>query len=119
LAKAYERVGDLGRAEEQVRLGMSKEPNDFLATLSLATLLLKRGSDASTLRQAGELLDKAEKVLGEKPTAMKKANYFVVRSAYLVLTDHVQEACSLLNDLLPKPQQNAEAVQLLILLRGE
>lgn len=57
LAKAYDYLKQFDKAEEVVRVGLQREPNDFMLRLALADLLLIRG-DPDSLRKAGELLVK-------------------------------------------------------------
>ena len=55
LAKAYESLDQLDKAEEIVRAGLKREPDDFMLRLTLADLLLIRGGDED-LNQAGQIL---------------------------------------------------------------
>lgn len=60
LAKAYAELDRLDKAEEVIRVGLEREPDDFLLNLTLMDLLLIRGRD-DDLRQAGQTLRKIEK----------------------------------------------------------
>lgn len=57
LAKLYELQDRLDKAEEVVRIGLRREPNDFMLRLALADLRLLHGDEAS-LYLAGESLVK-------------------------------------------------------------
>ena len=57
LAKAYGYLREFDKAEEVVRAGLHREPNDFMLRLALADLRLLRGNEAS-LYLAGESLVK-------------------------------------------------------------
>jgi tetratricopeptide (TPR) repeat protein len=119
LAKSYEHLNDPGTAEEQIRLAIRQGPRNFEATFSLAVILLKYGTKEAALDEAGGLLANLERSLGENPSPEWKANYVVLQSAYLALTDHPHEACVLLRDYLPKAHQFPEPVQLMKILLGE
>jgi tetratricopeptide (TPR) repeat protein len=51
LAKVYDKLNETQQAEEQVRTILKREPDNILANLALASLLLKRGQDESVLRE--------------------------------------------------------------------
>lgn len=57
LAYAYGYLREFDKAEEVIRAGLQREPDDFMLRLALADLLLMGGDEAS-LYQAGELLVK-------------------------------------------------------------
>lgn len=56
LAKAYEHLNQLAKAEEQIQAALKLAPHDFTANVALAVLLIKRAEDPVLLRQAGERL---------------------------------------------------------------
>lgn len=57
LAKTYEHLKQLDKAEEVVRAGLKREPHDFMLRVALADLLMICGGEES-LSQAGQILDK-------------------------------------------------------------
>lgn len=57
LAKAYDHLHHIDQAEEVVRTGLQREPNDFMLRLSLADLLLM-SKDHENAYKAGEILSK-------------------------------------------------------------
>ncbi|HEY7330696.1 MAG TPA: hypothetical protein VH592_23855 [Gemmataceae bacterium] len=60
LARVYVELDRLPKAEEVIRAGLDREPDDFLLNLSYADLLLMRGGN-DELKQATEVLGKLEK----------------------------------------------------------
>lgn len=60
LVKAYDYLYQLDKAEEVVKAGLQREPEDFMLRLTLADLLLMRG-DKESLHQAGQLFAKLDK----------------------------------------------------------
>lgn len=59
LAKGYETLDQLDKAEKVVRAGLEREPNDYLLNLALADLLLMRGEEEE-LDQVARIIDKLE-----------------------------------------------------------
>lgn len=57
MAKAYEYPDQLDKAEEVVRAGLQREPDDFMLRLALVDLLIMHG-DKKSLREARKLLYK-------------------------------------------------------------
>ncbi len=60
LAKAYEYLNQLDRAEGEIREGLKREPDDFMLNLALADIFLM-SNKADDLERAGDLLCKAAK----------------------------------------------------------
>ncbi len=58
LAKAYEKLNQFPRAEEQARLAFELAPKGFSANPSLCVLILKRGTDDTSLARAQGLLSR-------------------------------------------------------------
>lgn len=57
LAKAYEYLDQIDKAEEVVRTALQREPDDFMLRLTLADLLLMRGNPEN-LQEAGQMFYK-------------------------------------------------------------
>lgn len=92
LAKAYDYLHQLDKAEEVIRAGLQREPVDFMLRLALADLLLMHGNEAS-LRQAGELLVKVdEKDLSNNGREDRWANYTFAIGIYYGLIGEREKA---------------------------
>lgn len=92
LAKVYEDLHRLDKAEKIVRKGLEREPDDFMLTLALADLLLMRGDDAS-LKQAGGLLYKMrEENLSDAGEQNRWANYTFACGVYFGLIGDSKQA---------------------------
>lgn len=99
LAKVYGVLNQLDKAEEVVRAGLQREPNDFMLHLALADLLLMHG-DHESLRKAGELLGKlsGEKLL-DGGTENRWANYAFTGGIYSGLIGQREQALQWLKAL--------------------
>jgi tetratricopeptide (TPR) repeat protein len=67
-AKAFDRAGRLEQAQAHLVAALQLEPNDYLANLSAAVVLMKRASDEDSLHSASNLLDRAGRVEGRPAT---------------------------------------------------
>lgn len=113
LAKAYDKLNQSDKSEEQVQIALKLEPNDFTANLALAALLIRRSSDASTLLQAGERLAKAGQVLKESPPHKQWVDYALTRGVYLALNGDVEAAEKQLEQVLEHDEDNEDAKEAL------
>jgi tetratricopeptide (TPR) repeat protein len=59
LARACVKFNQTAKGEEQLQVILKQDPNNFLANLSWAAVLLRQGDDAATLGRAHELIGKA------------------------------------------------------------
>jgi tetratricopeptide (TPR) repeat protein len=92
LAKAYEDLHQLNKAEEVVYAGLAKEPSSFLLRLALTDLLLMRGGDDS-VRQASDILKRMrQEELAEAKYEKRWANYMFTCGVYLGLTGSRDQA---------------------------
>jgi tetratricopeptide (TPR) repeat protein len=116
LARCNERIGHFDQAEEEVRFGLRLEPEDFLANLSLACLLMRRGENPKALEEAGSLLDKVHTTVSEKSPPDKKSNYASARGLYLVLTGNTEEGRKQFQESLKIDPENGQANEALEIL---
>jgi predicted Zn-dependent protease len=100
-AKVHQELGQFGEAEEQVRAALKQEPENFLATLGLAAMLL-RHDDAAALAEAGRLLDRAERLLTPTSEGSQQLDYAATRGVYLGLTGDTDRARGFLKAVLEK-----------------
>jgi tetratricopeptide (TPR) repeat protein len=107
-AKTYEYLNDYARAEEQVRLGLAREPDDLHCRLALAALLLRHDEDAAVV-QAGKELDRCAKLLQPSSPADARDDYLVLRSVFLALSGDQRQARALLAGLLQRDKDNKKA----------
>lgn len=92
LAKAYEYLDQLDKAEEVVRTGLQREPDDFMLRLALVDLLLMRG-DKESLDQAGKILAKLRKEkLSDDGRENRWVNYTFAGGIYYGLIGKSEEA---------------------------
>lgn len=92
LAKAYEYLGQLEKAEGEIREGLKRDPDDFMLNLSLADIYLMRGQEEE-LRKAGELLCKVGKHPNPgAPGENRGINYSYACGIYCGLSGHIKEA---------------------------
>jgi Tfp pilus assembly protein PilF len=59
LARGYIKFNQTAKGEEQLQAILKQDPNNFLANLSWAAVLLQQGDDAGSLSRAHELIGKA------------------------------------------------------------
>lgn len=109
LAKAYEKLDDWDRVEEQVRASLKLEPEDFRANLALVVVLLKRGDDASLRRQAELRLLKARDSLPQAPTRGQVSDYTLTLGIYLALDGDREGTLRELERVLTIAPDNKEA----------
>ena len=115
LAKAYERLNKLDRAEQNVLLALKLDSNDFTANLAEAALLMKRRVDASSLNSAYRFLARAEQALKKenKETEMRFVQLSLTSSIYYALRGEVDRARQLLRGVLESDKNNEEAREIL------
>jgi tetratricopeptide (TPR) repeat protein len=119
LAKAYEQANRLDDAEREIRTALKQAPDDFLANLSLAALLLRRAADRDSLAQASKLLDKAEGLLEasqkeKRPSLLSGAaaprlDLDATRGIHAALTGNSQEARDLFQKVLKEDDNHKVA----------
>ncbi len=113
LARAHIDLGQLDKAEEQLRLALKLEPTDFRASLGLAAILLKRSDDPRVLDEVSSAMGVAWKALGESPSSSQLAEFKVTAAIYLALRGELDRASEQLNDLLEEDPENKPAKEAL------
>lgn len=92
LAGVYEHFDQLDKAEEIVRTGLQREPNDFMLRLAQADLLLVR-EDPESLHKAGELLVKLEEdAHSDDDSEDREINYAFAGGIYSGLRGRTEQA---------------------------
>jgi len=111
LAKAYERLNQLGKAEQQIQLALRLDPNDFTANLCGAVLVMKRKSDGSGLGAAFRYLSKAEQVLKKENRDLEQRylQLALISSIYYGLGGETERARELLRGVLESDKNNQDA----------
>ena len=116
LAKAYEKLNQFDKAEQQVRVALALEPGNALAHLSQAALVLRRGGPG-TLSQARNHLDKAQAILTKaghkKDSAQQAISFLLTSSLYSALRDDLAEARQLAKQVLEREKDNPVAREIL------
>jgi tetratricopeptide (TPR) repeat protein len=117
LAKAYEKTEKYDKAEIHAQAAWKRRPNDFLANLMVAALMMKRGTDAATLARAGDRLARAGKtakkaIPGESipDTINRTRDYGLLRGIYLALNGDTEKARVQLKETLARAPEE-ESVQ--------
>ena len=117
LAKAYERLRQWENCEEEARIAVQEDGNNFAADLSLGALLLRQGQDASTLAEANDWLTKAEQALNKVPAPQRGRQQIIeltlTRSIYLALTDDVETARQWAKAVVELDKENTQAQEIL------
>jgi tetratricopeptide (TPR) repeat protein len=114
LAKAYERLNQLTRAEQNVQLALKLDGNDFTANLCQAALVMKRNSDSS-LGAAYRYLSKAEQVLKKENRDMEQRylQLALISSIYYALGGETEKARQLLRGVLESDKNNQDAREIM------
>ncbi len=114
LAKAYERLNQLTRAEQNVQLALKLDANDFTANLCQAALVLKRNSDSS-LGSAYRYLAKAEQVLKKENRDIEQRylQLALISSIYYGLGGETEKARQLLRGVLESDKNNQDAREIM------
>jgi tetratricopeptide (TPR) repeat protein len=113
LAKAYEKLNQLDRAEQHVQAALRLDSDDFTANLSEAVLLMKRPSD-SGLASAYRYLTRSEQLL-KKATQLEQRHlqFILTSSIYYALRGETDKARQLLRDVLEADRNNEDAREIL------
>ena len=117
LAKAYEKLGDWSECEQQVRLALKLDADDFTANLGLADLLLKHSQDESSLSDANGWLARAEYLLNKmsarQRTQLHMVDLTLARGIYYALTDEVETARRWVRAVIEQDKDNKFAQEIL------
>ncbi len=118
LAKAHEKLLQWDSCEEESRAAASDDPDNALADLSLAALLLKRsGEDQSNLLEADDWLSRAESVLKRTPADQRNRQQVIdltlIRGIYFALSDEMDTARKWVQTVIERDQDNQFAREIL------
>ncbi len=117
LAKAYEKLKLWDECEQQIRLALKLDPDDFTANLALADLLLKRGQDSTALSDANGWLVRAEYLLNKmtprQRTQLHMVDLTLARGIYFALTDEVETARRWVKAVIDQDKDNKFAQEIL------
>ena len=93
--------GDLTRAEWTALNAVNAYPNDLLANLALAAVLLKDDNVENYLWRIEEALNKAEKVVGAGRNHQNRLDFVLLKGIYLGLSDRRDQAKALIQGTRP------------------
>ncbi|HZQ48452.1 MAG TPA: hypothetical protein VFC07_15655, partial [Verrucomicrobiae bacterium] len=117
LAKAYEKLKQWNECEQQIRLALKLDPDDFTANLALADLLLKHSRDTSALAEANGWLARAEyllnKMTARQRTQLRLVDLTLARGIYYALTDEVETARRWVKAVIDQDKENKFAQEIL------
>jgi hypothetical protein len=109
LAYAHDRLNEPDKAEEQVRIVLKQEPNNVVANLGLAMVLLKKSKTDADLDAAGKQLDATHLILRDAPGTQYRSEMLLARGIYFGLKGDVKGARGFLEQALFWDDKNAEA----------
>lgn len=112
-AKAHEALKQWERAEAEVTIALSRDPDSLEALLGLAALLLRRSGQGAALKEAGQVLDRAEKLLAKDDSDTYRLDYAVSLGICLGLKGDHAAARRLLERVLEKDKENRSALEAL------
>lgn len=98
LAKAYAKTGDYTKAEWITLSALASHPNDFLANLSLASLIFRRPDHHLFLGRAAECIKKAERYIGPEPTRQNRLDLALTKAIHFALSGRSEQAREVLQD---------------------
>lgn len=98
LARAYERAGNVEKAQWSAVSALAANKNDFLANLAVANMIFKH-PDESLLPRALDCIKRAEKHLGSFPTQQNYVDLALTRAIYFGLTDQPEQARTVLKEM--------------------
>ncbi len=113
-AKAFEKIDDYENAQRHIDAALKLDPNDFLANLSQAALLLRHDDKAATA-QAGAILDKW-KDASQTKQGDGALDYNLLRGIYLGLNGKADEARELIGAIVEADPENETFAQALAAL---
>ncbi len=118
LAKAFEKLKQWGNCEDELRIAVQQDENNFTATLALGSLLLKqRQNDASVLSEANGWLARAESIIAKMPKAQRTQQQLIEltlsRSIYFALSGDVETARQWANAVIQVDKENLLAREIL------
>ena len=113
LIKSYDMEGDKTRAEWTALNAVMSYPNDLLANLALAAVLLKDENVENYLWRVDEALNKAEKALGTSRNYQNRVDFVLLKGIYLGMSDRGDQAKALLRSVKPSSPELQEVLRAL------
>jgi hypothetical protein len=113
LVKSFDMQGDLTRAEWTALNAVASYPNDVLANLTLAAVLMKDPNAADYLWRVEDALNKAEKALGSSRNHQNRIDFYLLKGISLGLSDRADQARTLLRDIKPSSPELQEVLRAL------
>lgn len=108
IAKAYEKLGDYDRAEEEVRLALAMNANDFAANVAMANLLMRTDPTGAVLPRARQSIAAAERSLSFNARDWQLVDLALAQSIYYGLADNPDTARQILNAALAVSKDDPE-----------
>ena len=113
LVKSYDMDGDLTRAEWTALNAVNSYPNDLLANLALAAVLLKDDDVENYLWRIEEALNKAEKAVGVGRNHQNRLDFVLLKGIYLGLSDRSDQAKALIESTRPSSPELQDVLRAL------
>jgi tetratricopeptide (TPR) repeat protein len=118
LAKAFEKLRQWDNCEEEIRIVLKQDENNFTAALALGSLLMKRSDgDASLLAEANDWLSLSERILLKIPKAQRAQRQLIEltlsRSIYFALNDDLESARQWARAVIAADKNNQLAQEIL------
>lgn len=108
IAKAYEKLGNFDRAEEEVRLALAINAGDFSANIALANLLMRNAENEALLPRVRQSISTAERALTINARSSQWVDLALTQSIYHGLSDNPDAARQILNAALVVNKDDAE-----------
>jgi tetratricopeptide (TPR) repeat protein len=100
LAMCHVRHENYEPAEEEYRAAVKLEPHDFMANLSLATILLKRAHDEASMKEAIQVVQRTIRLGSEEVPPEQKLHVAAVVGVAKAMTGQEEEARRILERVL-------------------
>lgn len=108
IAKAYEKLGNFDRAEEEVRLALAINAGDFAANIALANLLMRNAESQAFLPRVRQSITTAERALTINARSSQWVDLALTQSIFHGLSDNPDAARQILNAALAVAKDDAE-----------
>ena len=118
LAKAHEKLRQWDECENEARIAVSEDPENFNAALSIAALLIKRSHDnPAVLSEADNWLTRSEGIAGKTARARRNQQQIIdltlTRGIYFALTDEMDNARTWVKTVIDRDKGNQLAQEIL------
>lgn len=100
VAKAYERLGDFDRAEQELTLALAASANDFTANVGLANLLMRRSTDDGMSMRVRQSLMTAERAIRGTTSGQQLVELALAQGLYYGLNDELDRSREILKAAL-------------------